>query len=74
MEDALSSGTTALAGDNPQDTEKDKKDGEEVEERSIRYGENDLLSGEMVDEVLAAKMKLVNDVRRSNVSFVAIAC
>jgi hypothetical protein len=31
-------------------------------ERSIGHGENDLLGGEKVDAVLAAKMSLVNDV------------
>lgn len=35
------------------------------EERSIRHGENDLLGGETVDAVLAAKMALVNDVSLS---------
>lgn len=32
------------------------------EERSIGHGENDVLGGENVDAVLAAKMGLVNDV------------
>ena len=32
------------------------------EERSIQHGENDLLGGEKVDAVLAAKMSLINDV------------
>jgi hypothetical protein len=32
------------------------------EERSIGHGENDVLGGENVDAVLAAKMSLVNDV------------
>lgn len=32
------------------------------EDRSIGHGENDLLGGENVDAVLAAKMILVNDV------------
>ena len=32
------------------------------EENSIAYGGKDLLHGEKVDEVLAAKMALVNDV------------
>lgn len=32
------------------------------EERSIGQGENDVLGGENVDAVLAAKMGLVNDV------------
>jgi hypothetical protein len=32
------------------------------EENSIAHGGNDLLHGEKVDEVLAAKMALVNDV------------
>lgn len=39
-----------------------KKDDGDTEERSIRAGENDLLQGEIVDQVLAAKMNLVNDV------------
>jgi hypothetical protein len=34
------------------------------EDRSIGHGENDLLGGEKVDAVLAAKMILVNDVSR----------
>lgn len=33
-----------------------------AEDRSIGHGENDLLGGENVDAVLAAKMILVNDV------------
>lgn len=33
-----------------------------AEDRSIGHGENDLLGGEKVDAVLAAKMILVNDV------------
>lgn len=32
------------------------------EERSIRNGDQDLLQGEKVDEVLAAKMTIINDV------------
>lgn len=32
------------------------------EERSIGHGENDLLGGEKVDQALAAKMVLINDV------------
>ena len=31
-------------------------------ERSIAHGENDILGGENVDQVLAAKMTLINDV------------
>jgi hypothetical protein len=34
------------------------------EDRSVSHGENDLLGGEKVDAVLAAKMILVNDVSR----------
>jgi hypothetical protein len=33
-----------------------------AEERSIRNGDQDILQGEKVDEVLAAKMTLINDV------------
>lgn len=33
-----------------------------AEERSIRNGDQDLLRGEKVDEVLAAKMTIINDV------------
>lgn len=33
-----------------------------AEERSIRNGDQDLLQGEKVDEVLAAKMTIINDV------------
>lgn len=33
-----------------------------AEERSIRNGDQDLLQGENVDEVLAAKMTIINDV------------
>lgn len=47
---------------NAADADKDKRDRTSIEERSIQHGENDLLSGEMVDEVLAAKMTLVNNV------------
>lgn len=33
-----------------------------LEERSIQNGDQDILQGEEVDEVLAAKMTLINDV------------
>ena len=33
-----------------------------AEERSIGHGDHDILGGEKVDQVLAAKMILVNDV------------
>lgn len=33
-----------------------------AEARSIRNGDQDLLQGEKVDEVLAAKMTIINDV------------
>jgi hypothetical protein len=33
-----------------------------ADERSIRNGDQDVLQGEKVDEVLAAKMALINDV------------
>jgi hypothetical protein len=33
-----------------------------AEERSIRNGDQDILQGEKMDEVLAAKMTLINDV------------
>lgn len=33
-----------------------------AEERSIQNGDQDILKGENVDEVLAAKMTLINDV------------
>jgi hypothetical protein len=39
-----------------------KKQSSIAEDRSIGHGENDLLGGEKVDAVLAAKMILVNDV------------
>jgi hypothetical protein len=39
-----------------------KKDGDNTEVRSLHHGENDLLQGEIVDQVLAAKMNLINDV------------
>ncbi|KAJ5119223.1 hypothetical protein N7448_010929 [Penicillium atrosanguineum] len=47
----------------PSITDKGKKPIEPLleEDRSIRHGENDLLGGESVDAVLAAKMGLVND-------------
>lgn len=46
-------------------TELDKKKQSSIaEDRSIGHGENDLLGGEKVDAVLAAKMILVNDVSR----------
>jgi hypothetical protein len=35
---------------------------ESIEEQSVQSGEKDLLSSEMADEVLAAKMRLVNNV------------
>jgi hypothetical protein len=41
---------------------RDDDDNGDAEARSIRAGENDLLKGEIVDQVLAAKMNLVNDV------------
>ena len=45
------------------DTEKKKQSATSIaEDRSIGHGENDLLGGENVDAVLAAKMILVNDV------------
>jgi hypothetical protein len=45
-----------------QPPKKDEHDNGDAEARSIRAGENDLLKGEIVDLVLAAKMNLVNDV------------
>lgn len=54
----------------PSGTDKGKKpiepslDGE----RSIGHGENDILGGENVDAVLAAKMSLVNDVSLDPIS------
>lgn len=46
------------------DLDKTKKHGAPSveEDRSIGHGENDLLGMEKVDEVLAAKMVLINDV------------
>lgn len=44
------------------DAQPPKKDDGDADARSIRAGENDLLKGEVVDLVLAAKMNLVNDV------------
>ncbi|OJJ45252.1 hypothetical protein ASPZODRAFT_69414 [Penicilliopsis zonata CBS 506.65] len=43
------------------DKNQQKKGDDGVEARSIRFGENDLLSGEIKDEVLAAKMTLINN-------------
>jgi hypothetical protein len=37
-------------------------------ERSIQHGDSDILQGEKVDEALAAKMMLINDVRLAYVS------
>lgn len=37
-----------------------------LEERSIRNGDQDILQGEKVDEVLSAKMTLINDVGKSS--------
>lgn len=39
-----------------------KKVGDDVEVRSLQHGENDMLRGEIVDQVLAAKTSLINDV------------
>lgn len=45
------------------DPDPTKKHGTPVDEdRSIRHGENDLLGMEKVDQVLAAKMVIINDV------------
>ncbi|OKL61711.1 hypothetical protein UA08_02337 [Talaromyces atroroseus] len=38
-----------------------KKEGELTEVRLLHHGENDLLQGEIVDQVLASKMNLIND-------------
>ena len=50
-------GTAGTAGKN-----KPRTNSLLAEERSIRNGDQDLLQGEKVDEVLAAKMALINDV------------
>lgn len=44
------------------DAQQAKKDDGHDDLRSIRSDENDLLKGEIIDRVLAAKMNLVNDV------------
>lgn len=38
------------------------KEADLAEERSLQHGENDLLQAQIVDQVLAAKMTLINDV------------
>lgn len=60
MDVEASAGTLAAAG--AADKTKSQSIPSLVEERSIQHGENDLLGGEKVDEVLAAKMILINDV------------
>lgn len=54
------------AGFASNEADKNKKDNQDPpyadEDRSIGHGENDLLGGEKVDAVLAAKMVLINDV------------
>lgn len=61
MEEVLPSAAAPLpTGDEPIDN--DKKIGEEyMEERSVQAGENDLISAQITDLVLAEKMKIVND-------------
>lgn len=38
------------------------KDADSADVRSVQHGENDLLQAQIVDQVLAAKMTLINDV------------
>lgn len=57
------------AGTFVDDTDKKKQESPSVEEdRSIEHGENDLLGLDQVDEVLAAKMALINDVSSCELS------
>ncbi|KAJ5593910.1 uncharacterized protein N7459_000118 [Penicillium hispanicum] len=59
MDVEASAGTLVAAG--ATDKTKSPSNPSLVEQRSIQHGENDLLGGEKVDEVLAAKMILIND-------------
>jgi hypothetical protein len=38
------------------------KDADIADVRSVQHGENDLLQAQIVDQALAAKMTLINDV------------
>lgn len=50
----------------PKNEENTKKYADNTDVRSLQHGENDLLQGEIVDQVLAAKMNLINDVSSAN--------
>lgn len=60
MDVEQSAGIFALKNDGDQTTKQRAPSVDEV--RSIRHGENDLLGMEKVNEVLAAKMLIINDV------------
>lgn len=55
--DVEASASSAAAGDKLK-----SRSNASLAERSIAPGENDILGGERVDQVLAAKMNLINDV------------
>jgi hypothetical protein len=55
--DVEATASTASAGDKFK-----SRSNTSLADRSIAHGENDLLGGERVDQVLAAKMNLINDV------------
>ena len=55
--DVEATASTAAAGDKLK-----SRSNASLAERSIAHGENDILGGEKVDQVLAAKMNLINDV------------
>lgn len=56
MEDPIASATQAPADD------KVIKETDVADVHSVQHGENDLLQAQIVDQVLAAKMALINDV------------
>lgn len=60
MDDPIASTTQA----SPPYVADDKviKDADLADIRSVQHGENDLLQAQIVDQVLAAKMALINDV------------
>jgi hypothetical protein len=58
MDSAASAGSAKSAVDK----NKSQRDPSPAE-RSIQHGDTDILQGEKVDEALAAKMMLINDVR-----------